>query len=224
MPDSPDFQQRFAPGEADIQVETVDRDGNVKGTISKLQAHMPPGILHRAFSLFLFDKQGRMLLQRRAKEKYHSPLLLTNSTCSHPRPGEPVVDSVRRRAKEELGCAVSDLAELGIVIYQVHDDRTGLSEHEYNHVYAGYVDVDTLDPDPAEVDEIVFADPEELARLRAAEPFTRWFNHVWAIGSEKFARYGFDISGVDGIDGPEEAVVAARRADVKSPSQSGGAQ
>lgn len=206
----PDFADRFAPGEADIQVEVVDRDGRVLGTVGKLEAHVPPGILHRAFSLFLFDHEGRMLLQRRAKSKYHSPLLLTNATCSHPLPGEPVADAVARRAKEELGANVSDLEELGIVIYRVDDERSGMSEHEYNHVYVGYVDTDSINLNPDEVDEIVFVTPEELAHRRATEPMTQWFNHVWGIGAEKFSKFGFDIEGVTGVHGPEEAVQAAQ--------------
>lgn len=205
-----DIQARFAPGEADIQVEVVDTEGRVLGTVGKLEAHIPPGILHRAFSLFLFDHDGRMLLQRRAKAKYHSPLLLTNATCSHPLPGEPIADAVERRAKEELGADVSDLEEIGIVTYRVDDDRTGLSEYEYNHVYAGYVDTDSIDLNPEEVDEIVYVTPAELATRRANEPMTQWFNHVWGVGAEKFSKFGFDIEGIAGIHGPEEAIEAAR--------------
>lgn len=208
MPNTPDLSGRFAPGEADIQVEVVNRQGEVQGTVGKREAHLPPGILHRAFSLFLFDGEGRMLLQRRAAGKYHSPLLLTNATCSHPRPGEPVADAVRRRAREELGAEVTELVELGIVIYQVLDDRTGLAEHEYNHVFAGTVRPGDVNPDPDEVAEVVYATPERLAELRAAEPFTSWFNHVWGIGARKFSRWGFDPSGVPGVDGPAEAAGA----------------
>ncbi|QNQ90672.1 isopentenyl-diphosphate Delta-isomerase [Corynebacterium poyangense] len=193
---SEEFQHRFAQGEADIQVEVVDKEGNPLGTMGKLEAHIPPGILHRAFSLFLFHTDGRMILQRRAGAKYHSPLLLTNATCSHPAPGEPVADAVRRRALEELGAEVSDLSELGIVIYQVDDDRSGLSEHEFNHVFAGRVDANSLAPDPDEVAEIVLVTPEELAQRRQQEPFTQWFDHVWHIGSDKFAAYGFVTRGL----------------------------
>lgn len=211
------YKSRFAPGEADIQVEVVDTEGRVQGTVGKLEAHIPPGILHRAFSLFLFAPDGRMLLQRRAKSKYHSPLLLTNATCSHPLPGEPVAEAVERRAKEELGASVSDLEELGIVIYRVDDERTGLSEYEYNHVYVGYVDMDTIDLNPDEVDEVVLVTPEELAHRRATEPMTQWFNHVWGIGAEKFAKFGFDITGVEGIHGPDDAALAADAAQCNTP-------
>nr|WP_268913603.1 isopentenyl-diphosphate Delta-isomerase [Corynebacterium uropygiale] len=186
-----EFEHRFADGEAEIQVEVVDGEGTVLGTVGKLEAHVPPGILHRAFSLFLFDPDGRMVLQRRAATKYHSPLLLTNATCSHPRPGEPVEDAVRRRAAEELGAHLEELREVGIVVYQVHDERSGLSEHEYNHVFAGRVDASALRPDPEEVDEIVLVTPEELEARRGSEPFTEWFSHVWERVAPVAGEFGF---------------------------------
>lgn len=185
------FGHRFAAGEADIQVEVVDQEGAFLGTVGKLEAHVPPGILHRAFSLFLFTSDGRMVLQRRASSKYHSPSLLTNATCSHPLPGEPVKDAVRRRAAEELGVEIEDLREVGTVVYQVHDERSGLSEHEFNHVFVGRVDVASMQPAPEEVDEIVVVTPAELVERREAEPFTEWFSYVWECAEDVAREYGF---------------------------------
>ena len=84
------------------QVVLVDTDDREIGTMAKTRAHYE-GKLHRAFSIFLFNSQGRLLLQRRAEDKYHSGGLWTNSCCSHPRPGEPIAQAAARRLKEELG-------------------------------------------------------------------------------------------------------------------------
>mgnify|MGYP002724334230 CR=1 FL=1 len=152
-----------------ILVETVDDQGRAIGSAEKLQVHREPGTLHRAFSLFAFDDEGRLLLQRRAAGKYHSPLLLTNSTCGHPFPGEAPAAGVARR----------------------HQDELGLYEHEYNHVFAGRVDPDALVPEPSEVDEVLFVTAQDLARLRAAEPFTAWFDQVWQLVLPRVAEWGF---------------------------------
>lgn len=180
----------MAEGET-ILVETVDEEGRAIGSAEKLQVHRDPGVLHRAFSLFAFDDEGRMMLQRRAAGKYHSPLLLTNSTCGHPFPGEPAAEAVARRHQEELGAPVTGLVELGTVRYHVHDASSGLYEHEYNHVFAGRVDPAALAPEPSEVDEVVFVTSEELTRLRAKEPFTAWFDHVWQIALPQLHEWGF---------------------------------
>ena len=174
-----------------ILVETVDDHGRALGSAEKLQVHRDPGVLHRAFSLFAFDDEGRMLLQRRAAGKYHSPLLLTNSTCGHPFPGEPASEAVARRHQDELGAPVRGLTELGTVQYHVHDEASGLYEHEYNHVFAGRVDPAALVPEPSEVDEVVFVTAEELARLRTTEPFTAWFDHVFQIALPHLPEWGF---------------------------------
>ncbi|MGC0250722.1 isopentenyl-diphosphate Delta-isomerase [Pseudactinotalea sp. Z1748] len=174
-----------------ILVETVSEDGRATGVAEKLEVHREPGTLHRAFSLFAFDHDGRLLLQRRAAVKYHSPLMLTNSTCGHPFPGELPADAVARRHQDELGAPVTDLVELGTVRYHVHDSASGLYEHEYNHVFAGRVDPASLVPEPGEVDEVVFVTGDDLARLRAAEPFTAWFDHVWQIALPRLAEWGF---------------------------------
>lgn len=177
--------------ETEILVETVDEGGQPTGVAEKISVHRRPGVLHRAFSLFAFDDDGRLLLQRRADVKYHSPLLLTNTVCGHPFPQEPVADAVARRAQDELGGPVTGLTELGIVKYHVHDEASGLDEREYNHVFAGRVDPAALTPDPAEIAELVFVTPAELAELRAAEPFTSWFDHVWQVALPQVADWGF---------------------------------
>lgn len=113
-----------------------------------------------------------MLLQCRAELKYHSSLLLTNAVYSCPLPGEPMADIVERHAKGGLGADISQLEGIGIVIYQVIDDRSGLAEHEYNHVCAGIVDPKSVDIDPSGVDEVVYVTLRELTERRASEPMT----------------------------------------------------
>lgn len=169
-----------------VLVETLDDDGTPTGSMEKVAAHRPPGRLHRAFSLFAFTDTGEMVLQRRSSRKYHSPLLLTNTACGHPLPAEAPVRAVERRFGEELGGRVWDLREVGQVRYYVVDDRTGLAEYEHNHVFMGRTDPRRLEPDPAEVDEVVVAGPEALRRLRRVEPFTAWFDHVWGVAVGSF--------------------------------------
>ena len=90
-----------------IMLELVDEDGATIGTAEKLAAHQPPGQLHRAFSVFLFDEQGRLLLQRRALGKYHSPGVWSNTCCGHPYPGEAPFAAAARRTYEELGISLA---------------------------------------------------------------------------------------------------------------------
>ncbi|TDC76244.1 isopentenyl-diphosphate Delta-isomerase [Streptomyces hainanensis] len=160
-----------------ILLELVDEDGRTIGTAEKLSAHRAPGLLHRAFSVFLFDPAGRLLLQRRAAGKYHSPGVWSNTCCGHPYPGEPPFLAATRRTAEELGAAPALLREAGTVRYNHPDPASGLVEQEYNHLYAGVV-TEPLRPDPAEVDETAFVTPGELSRLRAARAFSVWFHTV----------------------------------------------
>ena len=160
-----------------IMLELVDENGATIGTAEKLSAHMAPGRLHRAFSVFLFDDAGRLLLQRRALGKYHSPGVWSNTCCGHPYPGEQPFVAAARRTAEELGVAPALMREAGTVRYNHPDPASGLVEQEYNHLFVGLVR-DQLRPDPDEIDETVFATPAELARLRAADPFSAWFQTV----------------------------------------------
>ncbi|ROS74425.1 isopentenyl-diphosphate Delta-isomerase [Cellulomonas sp. PhB143] len=178
-----------------ILVETVDPAGRATGEMEKLAAHQPPGVLHRAFSLFAFDDDDRLVLQRRAASKYHSPLVWTNTACGHPFAGEEPADAVRRRAREELGAALTDVEQVGTVLYQVLDERSGLAEHEYNHVFVARL-VGPLVPAPDEVDSVRRVDAAGLDAVREEHGLTAWFPHVWdavrPVLADRFG--GFDRS------------------------------
>lgn len=116
------------------QVVLVDKNDNPIGLMEKLEAH-EKGLLHRAFSVLLFNDQQELLLQRRALDKYHCGGLWTNTCCSHPRPEEDVEDAAKRRLKEEMGIAC-DLQKSFEFIYKAEFDN-GLTEHEYDHVFVG---------------------------------------------------------------------------------------
>ncbi|MCX5054341.1 MULTISPECIES: isopentenyl-diphosphate Delta-isomerase [unclassified Streptomyces] len=165
-------------GTADaILLELVDEDGVTIGTAEKLAAHQPPGQLHRAFSVFLFDERGRLLLQQRAQGKYHSPGVWSNTCCGHPYPGEAPFAAAARRTYEELGVSPSLLAEAGTVRYNHPDPESGLVEQEYNHLFVGLVQ-SALRPDPEEVGATAFVTPEELAERHAKDTFSSWFMTV----------------------------------------------
>ncbi|MFF1304870.1 isopentenyl-diphosphate Delta-isomerase [Streptomyces sp. NPDC058307] len=160
-----------------ILLELVDEHGVTIGTAEKLAAHQPPGQLHRAFSVFLFDERGRLLLQQRALGKYHSPGVWSNTCCGHPYPGEAPFAAAARRTYEELGVSPSLLAEAGSVRYNHPDPDSGLVEQEYNHLFVGMVQ-SSLAPDPEEVATTVFVTPAELAERHAKDVFSAWFMTV----------------------------------------------
>lgn len=119
----------------------VDENDNEIGTEEKLKAHQL-GLLHRAFSVCLFNLNGEMLLQQRAAHKYHSPLLWTNACCSHPRQGEQILDAANRRIYEEMGIKAS-MIELFSFTYQASFEN-GLTEHEFDHVFVGHYSEDPI--------------------------------------------------------------------------------
>lgn len=161
-----------------IMLELVDETGATIGISEKLSAHLPPGRLHRAFSVFLFDDEGRLLLQRRALGKYHSPGVWSNTCCGHPYPGEPPFVAAARRTAEELGAAPALLREAGTVRYNHPDPASGLVEQEYNHLFVGIMLAETR-PDPDEIGETAFVTPPDLEELRETGPFSAWFGTVW---------------------------------------------
>lgn len=157
-------------------VVLINENDEVKGLMEKMQAHRT-GLLHRAFSVFLFNNQGEMLLQKRASNKYHSPNQWTNAVCSHPRDGETYKDAAIRRLKEELGIDV-ELNHKFFFIYKANVGD-GLWEHELDHVFVGnYEGEFSLNPD--EVSEVRYIGQDQLEKEMAAHPenFTEWFKII----------------------------------------------
>ena len=156
----------------------VDEQDRPVGTAPKLAAHENGGRLHRAFSVFIFDSAGRMLLQRRAASKYHFGGLWTNACCSHPRVGRNLIDSATARLRHELGFE-TPLEERFSFIYRAHDLSSGLTEHEFDHVLVGRFD-GRPDPNPEEVDAWEWVAPAELLLDVRDRPqrYTPWFRIV----------------------------------------------
>ena len=157
--------------DAVVLVDTTDRP---QGTADKLKAHAE-GWLHRAFSVFVFDRQGRLLLQRRAPDKYHSGGLWSNTCCSHPRAEEPPATAAQRRLREEMGfsCPVTAAFQR---TYRAPVGN-GLVEHELDHVFIGTVRNATIRANSNEVAEWAWAAPAALQTDVAAHPerYTPWF-------------------------------------------------
>lgn len=157
-------------------VVLVNPEDKVLGLMEKQQAHIN-GLLHRAFSVFLFNSKGEMLLQKRAPGKYHSPSQWTNAVCSHPRENETYLEAANRRLKEELGIE-TELSEKFNFIYKA-DVGGGLWEHELDHVFVGNYEADfKLNQD--EVEEVRFISMENLDQemLKTPENFTEWFKII----------------------------------------------
>lgn len=160
-------------GTAEERVLLVDAEDRPLGTAEKLEAHRRD-LRHRAVSVLLFDGRGRLLLQRRAAAKYHSPGLWSNACCSHPRPEEPPAEAAGRRLFEELG-VTCPLRPVATTAYHC-PVPVGLFENEVVHVFAGRCE-GPLRPDPAEVSEVGWIEPAALRADIAARPerYTVWF-------------------------------------------------
>jgi isopentenyl-diphosphate delta-isomerase len=161
------------------QVVIVDADDTPTGLMDKLAAHRHGGALHRAVSACLVDDQGRVLLQRRAIEKYHFAGRWSNACCTHPRPGETPEAAIVRRLGEELGVKPTGLAPAGTVLYRAIDASSGLVEHELDHVFVGLAG-DALAPDPTEVMDWRYVDPAKTTDWSAPE-FTPWLAGVLRV-------------------------------------------
>ena len=143
------------------QVILVDVNDRPVGSMEKMQAH-EQGLLHRAFSVFIFNGKGEMLLQQRTLSKYHSGGLWTNACCSHPFPDEETAEAARRRLKEELGFE-TPIEKVFDFVYKADFDN-GLTEHEFDHVFTGEYEGEIL-LNKEEAMDVCYKDVQEIKHL-----------------------------------------------------------
>jgi isopentenyl-diphosphate Delta-isomerase len=156
-----------------MDVILVNQKDEPVGTMEKLEAHQK-GILHRAFSIFIFNSKGEMLLQKRALKKYHSPGLWSNACCSHPYPDEEVKPGALRRLREEMGFTAT-LEKAFDFMYKISFEN-GLTEHEFDHVFVGTFDGE-IKANPEEVADYTYRSMEEIKQDVKQKPdrYTGWF-------------------------------------------------
>lgn len=157
-----------------VEVILVNEQDEPVGLMEKMEAHRK-GVLHRAFSVFIFNRKGEMLLQQRALKKYHSGGLWTNACCSHPLPGETNEQAASRRLQEEMGFSTS-LHKIFDFKYQSPFEN-GLTEHEFDHVFAG-IHEGLIAPDPEEVKDFCYMTLDAIASSLESHPdkYTTWFH------------------------------------------------
>ena len=160
--------------EYEEEVILVDKHDVEQGTMEKMEAHKNGGTLHRAFSVFVFNTKGELLLQRRALHKYHSGGLWTNTCCSHPRPGETVREAGNRRLEEEMGMQCK-LVELFSFEYKAELDG-GMTEWELDHVLLGLSDKEPS-INEEEVAEFKYMPLDDIDEDLNKNPqnYTEWF-------------------------------------------------
>ncbi len=156
-----------------MDVILVDEHDVQTGTMEKMEVHQK-ALLHRAFSIFVFNEKGEMLLQKRANKKYHSGGLWTNACCSHPQPGEETLAAAQIRLQEEMGFNAA-LKKAFDFIYKAAFDN-GLTEHELDHVFIGTYN-GTIVPNTEEVSDYCFKSVEEIRNSIQSHPqkYTEWF-------------------------------------------------
>lgn len=156
-----------------MDIVLVDEKDQPLGTMEKMEVHQK-ALLHRAFSIFIYNEKGEMLLHKRADKKYHSPGLWTNACCSHPKPGEDTLAAAETRLQEEMGFHVS-LKKAFDFIYKTPFDN-GLTEHEFDHVFIGIYNGD-ITPNTEEVSDYCFKSIEEIKNSVESHPqkYTEWF-------------------------------------------------
>ena len=175
------------------EVILVNENDEALGSMEKMEAHRK-AVMHRAFSIFIFNANREMLLQQRAAAKYHSGGLWTNACCSHPVPGEETIDAAQRRLSEEMGFN-TPLKKIFDFTYKAEFDN-GLTEYEFDHVFAGEYD-GIVSPNPEEVNDFYYKAMDEIKQSLQRDPqkYTAWFHFAFpkleewilATGQDPFA-------------------------------------
>ena len=159
------------------KVILVDENDQQIGLMPKMEAH-EKALLHRAFSVFVTNSKGELLLQQPAAHKYHSPLLWANTCCSHQREGESNLDAGKRRLQEEMGF-VTELKEVFSFIYKAPFDN-GLTEHELDHVMVGNYELDpVINKDEVECFRWVLPEDVQKDIEKQPEIYTAWFKIIF---------------------------------------------
>ena len=160
----------------------VDEADNEVGIMEKMEVHQK-GLLHRAFSVFIFNSKDEMLLQRRSISKYHSGGLWTNACCSHPYPGEAVSDAAKRRLNEEMGFT-TELDFAFSFTYNAQLDK-GLTEYEFDHVYVGRYE-GAINLNFREAGDYCYMSMEDLRKVLKEHPlkYTAWFHIAFPMLEE----------------------------------------
>jgi isopentenyl-diphosphate delta-isomerase len=176
----------------------VDQHDRKKGFAPKLQAHQQ-GLLHRAFSIFIFDQAGRLLLQQRAFGKYHSQGLWTNTCCGHPKPGERTMAAAKRRLQEEMGMTCP-LRKVSTLLYREQVSNQ-LIEHEFDHIFVGISHCDPV-ANSEEAHAWQWLQLSQISKRIDAAPerFTIWFRRI------------FQTTGPAGISAWKELAETSRQA------------
>lgn len=159
------------------EVILVDAHDQELGLMEKMEAHRQ-GLLHRAFSVFVLNSKGELMIQQRAAEKYHSGTLWTNTCCSHPRKGETAEEAAHRRLQEEMGfdCPIQKVLEF---TYRAELDK-GMIEHEYDHLFIGeYEGEPQLNPDEAMAWKWMRIEDLSADIQDHPERYTAWFKIIW---------------------------------------------
>ena len=175
-----------APPAGEEQLILVDERNRATGSAGKTAVHRA-GLLHRAFSIFIVDGRGRVVIQQRSPKKYHSGGLWANSCCGHPRPGERTASAARRRLDEELG--LRSALSFGFFARYRAELGSGMHENEFVYVYFGRLRSEPK-PDPDEIADIAHLSCNDISRRISREPdsFAAWFKHYFRNHGAEIAR------------------------------------